>query len=664
MAAFIEPLLQERLWHWLETEKDMTVAGEMRVENGRIDLAAKTPDGRTIGIEVKSGSGVGFGKELYEQLHRYIESGAFDEIYFASQSVDPVLHHLRTDPKPDMSTLNQASKQIRSAIQSGECSLEEAKARIEAEVPQDLLERPRSGRWGSVKSYVFDKIEREDHESDESASLDDGIRYLCRARCPTKIGVIHVPVNHVVKDGQEKLRELNRVHDPEQAYEPISHREAEQLERSRELQFNSSTESWVRHYVWQQYGGLPEGYLPNVRSSDQPYRPIDLVTFEGSHDPSAILESGEGRVVGVEAKGNRSFDTERLPRQLSDFLSTNSLTHLYLAVPTSLRSRAKRLLDEHDNENRVGLLVVGEEGDVQTVRDAPRLSYEHDGYLRRYSPQKIGYGNVSIEGGGDVRSPYVTEEEAQRLKYSDATEYASKLLTDNSDLADDGWIRNDPPTTTHPPESEFETDDTARAYLLRGSSAAPYLGPPRTPKDGYVRLSLTEYAIEETFALKLHFGQGTWEGGYISLVGDQVQILLDVLASLETIEGGMVPGQGKYIDLKTFPFDRDENEPHRVSGSSGEVSPLVLTVESLSDETDAVARLIIGDTETQGIDVTLTEAQRCDLLASIDILRDGNPRELPGEYKSYPRIGPDGDDTWGLGSDVEKAHEPKPLEEW
>ena len=666
MAAFLEPLLQEQLWYWLETEKDMTVDGEVKLSTGRIDLAAETPDGKYIGIEVKRGSGLEFGSELYEQVHRYIESGVFDELYFASRSVDPIINELENNQSPNVSTLNQASKQIRAAVGSSSTTIEEAKSRIQEEVPERLLKSTKPGQMGSVKSYVFDKLKRDVGDESTEATISEGVRYLRRAECPTELGVIHVPLNL-----HEVLQDLERVHEPERAYEPIVRRDAEQLDRTDTPNFRRREESWIRHSVWEKYGGLPEGYLPNVRSSDQSYRPIDLMSFSGGYDPTEILDSGEGKVVGVEAKGESSFDKERLSRQLSEFLTTKSLTHLYLAVPTTLRTKAVQILDDHKDGEDIGLITVDERGDLTTIRDAPRLDFRHDGYMSRYSPQKIGYGDVAIADGREVISPFLTTEEKERIKYSDATERALDLLKDNSKLANnDGWIENEKPTDLYPTEDTFNKEGTARAYLLKGMSAAPYYagdqpaGSTVSPKEGYVRLSLTEYEVDDEFALKLHFGQGSWEGGYISIVGDQVQTLIDILASFETIQGGSVPGQGKYIDLESFPFDRDQNEPHRVSGGSGEVEPLFLEIEMLQNEPDTAARLQLGDGEDQGVDVVLTKIQLFDLLASIAILREGNRRQLPGEYSSYPRIGPSGENTWDIGRDIEQRTNPDPPEEW
>jgi len=65
-------------------------------------------------------------------------------------------------------------------------------------------------------------------------------------------------------------------------------------------------------------------------------------------------------------------------------------------------------------------------------------------------------------------------------------------------------------------------------------------------KQGYVRLTITDFEADGDFALKLHFGRGSW-GSYIWLAGDEVKQLEAVLVSLETISGGEVSGQEKSL---------------------------------------------------------------------------------------------------------------------
>jgi len=72
------------------------------------------------------------------------------------------------------------------------------------------------------------------------------------------------------------LYDIEKNIDPDQAYDPHILRDAELLSRETDPVFARREEPWVRHCIWREYGGLPEAYLPNVRESDQAFRPIDL----------------------------------------------------------------------------------------------------------------------------------------------------------------------------------------------------------------------------------------------------------------------------------------------------------------------------------------------------------------------------------------------------
>ncbi|MDB2265942.1 hypothetical protein PM025_17880 [Halorubrum ezzemoulense] len=659
MASFGEALLKQRLWYWLETERGMEVEGEVNLGTGRIDLIAKTSDREVLGIELKK---QGFGE--YEQANRYIESGKIDRLYIATDRIESLQKALSGPAPLNVSTLNQNSMKLGVGVKQGKYSIEEVMRAVDSEFSDEMLNQQVSGS-PSLREYIRKRVETGSNSKD-AISLDQGITNLSRASCPTELGVIHIPFN--LEGGT--LRDIEKNLSPEEAYEPRIFQKADRIERDGILDFSREEEPWVRHCVWREYGGLPEGHIPNPMDSDQPHRPIDVLSFEGSYDPTDAVENpGEHEVIGIEAKGRSSFTSKRTAQQLSDFLATSTLSRLYLAVPTVLAEKARSLLSSEDL-SEVGILTVNEDGDVVVEREAERMEPEHDGYIERYDERKVGYGNVEIASGKDVVSPYVTAEEAERLKNSDAGEYAQNIITDNSELADDdGWIRASTTDSLRQPESEFDQGKKARGYLLEGRSADPYTQDrsqgvePDDMKPGYVRLTVTDFTVDGQDALKFHFGRGSWEGGYIWFLGEEVDQLQNVLNSIKTISGGEIPGQGKTLDLETYPFDHSENEPHRVSGSSGKEVEIKLQVTSQMDD-EVAARLRLGESEKAGVDVTLTKPQWLDLIATIDILRTGNQRELPGEYTSYPRIGPSGDDTWSVGTDIEEKVNPDPPSEW
>lgn len=665
MAAFVEALLKERLWYWLETEKNMEVEGEVQLGTGRIDLVAKTPNGEIWGIELKKSEGTRFGSTLYDQAHRYIESGLLDRVFFASSVVDGFQKAFFGSQSPDIMILSQISRRLGAGIIEGNYSKEEVLREVDQKLPESFLSRQISPS-PSIREYIESKLEIRGEPRKSPISIEEGITKMARAQFPKELGVIHVPLNL----DNDILREVEKNIVPGRAYEPHILRQGDRLERTGKPEFSRHEEPWIRHCCWREYGGFPEGHIPNQMESDQAYRPIDLLAFPESYDPTdTIKEPDLHDIVGIEAKGESSYQPKRIIKQLSEFLATETLSRLYLAVPSSLAPRAVTLIEGSENLDVVGVFSVDESGEFTVERYATIMAPKHDGYIEKHQLRKVGYGEIQVEGQKDVVNPFVTDEEAERLKNPDASAYAHDILTDNSEIADsDGWIRATSSRPIRPPESDFN-QQRARAYLLEGRSADPYtedsnkgIGP-RDMKEGYVRLTVSDFAVDEEFALKLHFGRGSWEGGYIWLAGCEVDNLQDILKSLKTISGGEVTGQGKVLDLDIYPFDYSKNEPHRVSGGSGEESRQKLRITSTIGE-DSAAKFRLGESKNAGVNVSISQPQWLDLVATIDILQNGNHRELPGEFTSCPRIGPNGEDTWSIGSDIEEQIHPSPPAEW
>jgi hypothetical protein len=658
MATFEEALLKERLWTWLEESRGMTVEGEVDLGTGRIDLVAETPDGEYWGIEVKRDEVIRFGSRFYDQAHRYMESEKLDRLYLASPHIEGIQKAFFGSHPPDVGVFSQVSQKLAAGIEAGNYTKEEVLTAIDERFDEAFLERKLSGS-PSVHQYIENKLEPRGGSTKDSVSLKTGLRELSRARFPEEVGVIHVPQN--IAGGI--FYDVERHLDPTRAYEPHILREATLLDRTGEPSFARREEPWIRHCCWREYGGLPEGHVPNVMESDQPSRPIDLLAFPESNDPTdAVLNPALNEVVGIEAKGEASYQSGQIQKQLGEFLQTETLSRLYLAVPESLAVQAAALVGDTPELEPVGVFGISETGDFRVHRRATNQTPIHDGYVEKYSERKIGYGNLNLQNEKPIENPFVTDEEAQRLKNPDAASYARDILKDLSDrTGEDGWIRTSVEKENRPPESEFKKSKT-RAYLLRGRSADPYVEGkgigPRDMKDGYVRLTVSQFTDTATPALKLHFGRGSWEGGYIWFEGAAVEALRDVLVSLQSIKGGELRGYGKVLDLATYPFDYEENEPHRVAGSSGEETVQTLKIESVMGGSQA-ARIRLGNGETSGADVELSEAQWLDLVATVDILLEtGNKRELPGEHSYYPRIGPNGENTWPIGTDIEEQIRP------
>lgn len=265
----------------------------------------------------------------------------------------------------------------------------------------------------------------------------------------------------------------------------------------------------------------------------------------------------------------------------------------------------------------------------------------------------------------EVKPPSATELVDQNSKNSGITKYAQKLLSNHSQQYDENeWVEYSPRKPLCLPESGYDKQK-AREYLLPGWSADPYtedrtLGVESDDiKTGFVRLTVSDFTVDGKRALKFHFGRGTWEGGYIWFQGDEVDQLQNVLLSLDGIEGGEVPGQGKVLNLKTFPFNHDLNDRHRISGTTGQEEGLNLVVSTRTED-GVAADFRLGEGKKTGVKVTLTDAQWFDLLTTIDILSTGTREDIPGKYSGSPRIGPSGEDTWSIGTGIEEEINPDP----
>lgn len=198
------------------------------------------------------------------------------------------------------------------------------------------------------------------------------------------------------------------------------------------------------------------------------------------------------------------------------------------------------------------------------------------------------------------------------------------------------------------PQLTDTTDHCARAYLLAGRSTTQYTSHSSTnSKHGYVRLQAWETTTENgDFAIDLHFGNGTWEGGYIDLVGDEITNFLQTLATVEQ-DANSIPGQG--MILFDNPPTIDQRSKPLLDPTENPEQELTLHVEPLPNTPDSGIRLNLGP-QNAGVTVEATYAQRMDLLHTISTLHDKSRTALSNPTGNpYSRIGPDGTDTWHLG---------------
>jgi len=147
-----------------------------------------------MGIELKSKSGVGFGSTLYDQSHRYMESGALDRIFFASHAVDGLQNVLNGSNKPDIGILNQTSQKLCAGITAGEYTRETVDHAIEQALPEEFLNR-RTSAAATIRKYISSKLDGPVADSKSPIPLTQAMTELQRARCPMEMGIIHVPLN-------------------------------------------------------------------------------------------------------------------------------------------------------------------------------------------------------------------------------------------------------------------------------------------------------------------------------------------------------------------------------------------------------------------------------------------------------------------------------------
>ncbi len=614
MTEYGEELLRQRVWYWLEAEKGMEVDAEVEIGTGRIDLVSKSSE-EVWGIEVKVGN---YGTE---QVDRYVESGALDRLYVASgEELNPV------DNSIDVRTLSQTRSRLRAGMAENWYTKEE----IKKELSGALSNEQRNRKVGSSTVYGYVLPAKNIESNKTPISLDDGIRRIQNAITFSEIGIIHVPSTPVL-DAMS----------PGEAPDPEIVQEASELTRTKTPNTNCSEEPWVRHQLWQKYGGIPEGHIPNTLESDQPYRPIDLISFKGSSDPTdAVKNPADNKVLGFEVKGESSFSKNRLCKQLTQFMETSTLSQLYLCVPTSLKNEAIDFISSQPIFDKVGIVTVAADGSVTIIKPAETVIPEYDGYLERQKDRKTGYGEeFPADIDQTVTSPYITDEEAVRLKYIDPKPLAAELLTDESVPPNNSEYLTPEFTASNRTSLDDLIDEDAsatRVYVLEGEVFNK-----RDRKRGLVELGISYYNGRDI--LLLNFTR--YEGGYIWFTGKELDFLQMVLHSIESIGCGEAPGQGYFYKIKDrwerAHKDRDEkveNTPDKAyySDTSDYENQIELKIQShVSDlaavvDKDSVVNLRLGGDE-EGADLEVSKAQLVDLIASIEILRknSGKTAELP-----------------------------------
>jgi hypothetical protein len=153
MAFFVEPLLKQRLWHWLETQ-GMTVDAEVDLGTGRIDLVAEMPDGEVWGIELKAGGSL---MSTTTQLRRYLESGYLDKLFYADYKTDAWSLDGADDPPTDRGHIARIGSQLGRGVKDGDYTRDDVFTALDRAFDHDYLHHSDGPQW-SLRKYIAFRI--------------------------------------------------------------------------------------------------------------------------------------------------------------------------------------------------------------------------------------------------------------------------------------------------------------------------------------------------------------------------------------------------------------------------------------------------------------------------------------------------------------------------
>lgn len=426
MPSFVETELQNRLWLWLEETQGCEVWPEVKLEDGRIDLFAETPDGERWGVEVKAATSTGINMTTIKQIHKYIESDFLDRVFFASYEVDEFLslvedtdHHYILDHGKCYEAAFAARQLINQDV-----NLDQILTAIEEENPAlleiDLADVRKFEDWTSKlpdlgwPDHYYEEYEPSDPTVNQVVSaLSDAVEWFPHIK---QVGTILVPLNIEQTGMMGRIRineELSEILTSQPDSDPIVLREADLKSRKQTISPNNS-EVMLHHFLWREFGGLPEGALPNPESGNNSIN-IDLISFEDGKTATDVLQS-DGKVIGIEAKTSSGLkEKERLKSQLIKYTETGCLTHIYLAVPDSFTGQARSLLDDFPTpvDTKCGVIGVDDTGDVRIVSEAECTLVENDGYGSSPEyPYFVGYGNSEIPDVPNPNSIFFTRDDS------------------------------------------------------------------------------------------------------------------------------------------------------------------------------------------------------------------------------------------------------------
>jgi len=151
----------------------------------------------------------------------------------------------------------------------------------------------------------------------------------------------------------------------------------------------------------------------------------------------------------------------------------------------------------------------------------------------------------------------------------------------------------------------------------------------------------------------MHFGAGSYEGGYICPVGDEIDLFCSALKQIYDLKSYRSDFRGRVINLDRF---KSGDTRYKLNGKDLDEKPVSVNLFSIAEESDEKnVEITVDENANAGVDVFMSDIQRLDLIKCLRIARYGRLSQIPNEG-SYKRIGKDGMDTWSKGTSVEKKH--------
>lgn len=183
---------------------------------------------------------------------------------------------------------------------------------------------------------------------------------------------------------------------------PFFHSRADRIRRAKAPKLDFDNESWVKHRIFMHFNKdkqeiEPEAEIPPPTKSGHP-RKIDFGILPVGRNSTDIIKNQETlRIIGIEVKNK--FDGGVL-KQLQDYIKSEALTEVYLAIPNRLAEKALPKLRETD----IGLIAV-DRNHVKTIKTANRKNILYDAMELSRSGNGVRFKKVKRTITGEEIEP-------------------------------------------------------------------------------------------------------------------------------------------------------------------------------------------------------------------------------------------------------------------